>query len=95
MEVEAATSASANDAAASLPVRAGIPVSLFSWCVRSLFLDRWFLAARLQFNPIWQAPSTKSPRDGVAGPASLVVWDGRERVCDCEKLPLSLVDQEN
>ncbi|WP_218274372.1 hypothetical protein, partial [Pseudomonas sp. FW215-R2] len=30
--------ASASDAAASLPVTAGIPISLFSWCVRAPFL---------------------------------------------------------
>jgi hypothetical protein len=31
-------SASASDAAASLPVTAGIPISLFSWCVCVPFL---------------------------------------------------------
>src|SRR6186713_29980 len=36
--VEAAMSASASDAAASLPVTAGIPISLFSWCVCAPFL---------------------------------------------------------
>src|ERR1700754_4764145 len=45
VEVEAAMSASASDAAASLPVTAGIPISLFSWCVRFLFLSCLFLAA--------------------------------------------------
>src|SRR6478752_5121011 len=38
VEAEAAMSASASDAAASLPVTAGIPISLFSWCVCVPFL---------------------------------------------------------
>jgi hypothetical protein len=31
-------------------------------------------------------PSTESPRDGVAGAASLVVKDSDGLVCDCEKV---------
>src|SRR5690349_23207813 len=38
VEADAAMSASASDAAASLPVTAGIPISLFSWCVYVPFL---------------------------------------------------------
>src|SRR3954451_5512195 len=38
VEAEAAMSASASDAAASLPVTADIPISLFSWCVCVPFL---------------------------------------------------------
>src|SRR5215470_2949639 len=73
VEVEAANSASATDAAASLPVTAGIPVSLiFLVCVRP-FLVVGFFATWQQLNTICVAASRKSPRDGVVRAAPLVV----------------------
>src|ERR1700754_1441982 len=77
VEVEAAMSASASDAAASLPVTAGIPISLFLACVRLLFLPCLFLATQAQFNTICLMASRKSPRGKPARAASLV---GRMRL---------------
>jgi hypothetical protein len=74
MEVEAAMSASASDATASLPVTAGIPISLFQFLgVRALlFFVAMVVGGAVQFNPIWPEASRKSPCEEAAGAASLV-----------------------
>src|SRR6516225_8947145 len=62
VEVVAAMSASASDAAASLPVTAGIPISLFSWCVCAPFFALLVFgdAASIQYDLL--EPFNRKPR---------------------------------
>src|SRR5215218_2089290 len=68
VEAEAAMSASASDAAASLPVTAGIPISLFSWCVCVPFLVSMVFgdAAAIQYD-LADAYNRKPLREGPKG----------------------------
>src|SRR3954451_19512007 len=94
VEAEAAMSASASDAAASLPVTAGIPISLFSWCVCVPFLVLLVFgdAAAIQYD--LPDAYNRKPLRRVAGAASLVVRGARAFVCDCEKVhPSELMDR--
>src|SRR3954454_11514381 len=97
VEAEAAMSASASDAAASLPVTAGIPISLFSWCVCVPFLVLLVFgdAAAIQYD-LPCAFNRKPLRRGRRGCFfSSQRWVRRRVRCESSRPPLVVYVQES